>query len=342
MVESHFNDKQWYENFRVTKDTFEFILVEVSQDITRKDTIMSKAIPPKHRLALILYYLASTVEYRTVSNLFGVSTAFVCLCVRDVCEAIRKRLMKIINFPRGDNLVKVIQEYEERWGFPMCAGAIDGTHIPIIAPLEGHIDYVNRKSFHSIIMQAVVDSNYLFRDIIVGWPGSVHDARVLANSEIFKKANNNLLFSRIDHKEIYDQEIPPLILGDPAYPLLPWLMKPYPENSNTPKIEQVFNYRLSRTRMTVENTFGRWKGRFRRFSKRVDMEVGNVITIVVASCILHNICEAQKNEFLPEWEADQTLQTNTVHCVYEETLEGHSEDIRGALAQYCMPKEGAR
>jgi len=313
-----------------------------SAKTSRKDTTMRRAILPKHRLALTLYYLASTAEYRTVANLFGVSTAFVCLCIRDVCEAIRKRLMKIINFPHGDNLVKVIREYEE-WGFPMFAGAIDGTHIPIIAPKEGHIDYVNRKRYHSIIMQAVVDSNYLFRDIVVGWPGSVHDARVLANSDFFKKANNNLLFSRIDHKEICDQEIPPLILGDPAYPISSWLMKPYPEKSNTPKIEQVFNYHLSRTRMTVENTFGRWKGRFRRFTKRVDMEVCNVITIVVASCILHNICEAQKNEFLPEWEEDQPLQTtvNTVQGVYE-TLEGHSEDIRGALAQYFMSLEGAR
>ena len=31
-------------------------------------------------------------------------------------------------------------------------------------------------------MQAVPDTNYLFRDIVVGWPGRVHDARVLSNS----------------------------------------------------------------------------------------------------------------------------------------------------------------
>ena len=32
---------------------------------------------------------------------------------------------------------------------------------------------------HSIIMQAVVDHNNLYRDVVIGWPGSVHDARVL-------------------------------------------------------------------------------------------------------------------------------------------------------------------
>ena len=41
----------------------------------------------------------------------------------------------------------------------MCACAIDGTHIPILAPRENHTEYVNRKGFHSIIMQAVTDCN---------------------------------------------------------------------------------------------------------------------------------------------------------------------------------------
>ena len=91
--------------------------------------------------------------------------------------------------PTNDELESVLESYKEQWGFPMCAGAIDGTHIPIIAPKENKIDYVNRKGYHSVVMQAVVDCNYLFRDIVIGWPGSVrHDARILSNSKLYKKA----------------------------------------------------------------------------------------------------------------------------------------------------------
>jgi len=157
MAEASFTDEQWYSNFRVTSGTFTYVLHVIYEDIFRQDTSMRKAVTAKRRLAIALYYLASTSEYRTISNLFGVSISFVCSCIKDVCNAITKLMSSAISFPSGENLLHVIQGYEE-WGFPMCAGAIDGTHIPIIAPKESHTDYVNRKGYHSIIMQAVVCS----------------------------------------------------------------------------------------------------------------------------------------------------------------------------------------
>ena len=82
MVTDTFNDKQWYQNFRVTKVTFTFLLDEIRGDISRQNTTMRKAVPPERRLALTLYYLASTAEYRTVAHLFGVSTSFVCIALK--------------------------------------------------------------------------------------------------------------------------------------------------------------------------------------------------------------------------------------------------------------------
>lgn len=77
----------------------------------------------------------------------------------------------------------------------MCAGAIDGTHIPIIAPVVDHADDVNRRGYHSIVMQAIVDSRYLFGDIVVGWLDSVHDTRISFNSGLYKTGNEGSLFS---------------------------------------------------------------------------------------------------------------------------------------------------
>jgi hypothetical protein len=48
-------------------------------------------------------------------------------------------------------------------------GAIDGSHIPVCAPAGMHTDYYNRKGWYSMIVQAVVDPDYLFTDSIEHW-----------------------------------------------------------------------------------------------------------------------------------------------------------------------------
>ena len=67
-----------------------------------------------------------------------------------------------IGFPQGQKLREIISEFETLWGFPQVAGAIDGTHIPILKPQESSSDYYNRKGFYSILMQAVVSSSGYF------------------------------------------------------------------------------------------------------------------------------------------------------------------------------------
>ena len=159
-------------------------------------------------------------------------------CIKAVCEAITNKMASAILFPSGENLLKVIQGYDEEWGLPMCGSAIDRTHIPILAWNESRADYVNKKGYHSITIQAVVDHNHLYRDVVVGWSGSVHNPDVLSNSKIFEKGNNNTLFPQNVEEEISGQKMNPVIIRDAAYPLLPWLMKPYPENSTTPRIKK--------------------------------------------------------------------------------------------------------
>lgn len=106
-------------------------------------------------------------------------------------------------------------------------GAIDGTHIPIIAPKELPSDYYNRNGFYSIILQGVVDSSYKLLNINVGWAGRVHDARVLANTSIYAMFQRGDVTRNELDKTYNNTTINPFLIGDAAYPLMPWLVKTF-------------------------------------------------------------------------------------------------------------------
>ena len=82
-------------------------------------------------LQVNLYYLAGTSKYRTMGNLFGIAKFTVKGYVR--------RSSTYVKIPEGEALNKVIERYK-KIGFLNCEGAIDGTHIMIIATKEHHAD----------------------------------------------------------------------------------------------------------------------------------------------------------------------------------------------------------
>ena len=136
-----------------------------------------------------------------MSELFGLGRSTVEKIVEQTCRAIvlhllpqYVRLPQYVKIPEGEQLTLILRGFETIWGFPQAAGAIDGTHIPIIHPDESASDYYNRNGYYSIIMQAMVDYRGLFMDVYIGWPGKVHDARVFVNSSFYSKEMNGTLF----------------------------------------------------------------------------------------------------------------------------------------------------
>ena len=72
----------------------------------------------------------------------------------------------IIKWPTGQNLKRIKEEFQNMKGLPGI-GAIDGTHIKIKGPNFCPKNYINRKGFHSILMQAICDSNYKFTNCLL-------------------------------------------------------------------------------------------------------------------------------------------------------------------------------
>ncbi len=149
----------------------------------------------EQRVAVTIWKLATNIEYRTLSALFGLGRSTVGEIVIETCDAVATHLLpKYVTIACGGKLKEIVNGFETCFGFPQVAGAIDGTHITIIRPDESASDYFNRKSQYSVIMQALVDFRGQFMDVYIGWPGKVHDARVFSNSSLYRKGVNGLLF----------------------------------------------------------------------------------------------------------------------------------------------------
>ena len=188
------DDVQWKANFRVNKATYRYLCDALRGCLQKRNSIRA-AITVEKWVAITLWRLGTNQEYRSLAHLFGVGTSSVCVIVHEVYAAIVQCLMdKYIRIPKGEQAVEVIKGFKEVWGFPQCFGAVDGSHIPVMAPHGRATEYYNRKGFYSIVLQALVNHEYLFMNTYVGWPGSVHDARILSNSDVFRGCRRQPLY----------------------------------------------------------------------------------------------------------------------------------------------------
>ena len=193
---------------------------------------MRQPVPVEKRVAVGLWRLATGNSYRSCGLQFGLRKSTSKVISQQFESILCERKNNYIRFPFTEDEVKeVMDDSEELYHFPQIVGAIDGSHIEIKAPPENREDYFNRKQFYSVVLQGIVDSELLFRHIAVGFPGSVHDSRVLQLSGIADLAENNEILAA-PVKIMQGTEVRPLLVGDSTYPLGSWLIKPFPNRGN--------------------------------------------------------------------------------------------------------------
>ena len=211
--------------------------------------------------------------------------------VHMVCAAIEKTMMeRFLPRPTQKTWEEVAQGFWDKWNFPNCLGAIDGKHVTIQAPALSGSQYFNYRKTFSIVLLALVDSNYRFRVIQVGDFRRTSDGGVYAGSALGRGMETKTFHvppSTSLPGAAHLGDVPHVMVGDAAFPLKPYLMRPYPGQNLTHQ-KRIFNYRLSRARMVVENAFGILSSRWRILHRRINLHPQNVDTLVFAACILHN------------------------------------------------------
>ncbi|XP_024891921.1 putative nuclease HARBI1 [Temnothorax curvispinosus] len=223
--------------------------------------------------------MATPNSFRCVSDRFDVDKATAWRIVQRVVNALYENVSQFIRWPTMEEAEQTMEKIKQNYGFPGVIGAIDGTHIKIIAPKDHGESYINRKGYHSIQLQVICDENLKFLHCYGGQVGSVHDNRVfrLSNFETLCTDDN---FPNDSH-----------LLGDAAYSISKYIMVPFKDNGHLSERQINFNKRLSSARMIVERFLGLLKGRFRSILDTLPMQRTDLIPkYIIACCILHNIC----------------------------------------------------
>ncbi len=134
---------------------------------------------------------------------------------------------------------------------------------------------------------ALVDADYKFIWIDVGANGSASDAQIFNSSELYECIETGQIgLPPVVPLPNDNRPMPFFIIGDDAFPLCTWLMKPF-SHRNMEMDERIFNYSAQRV---SENAFGIMVNCWRCLLKPQEQNLKIFESIVSTCCCLHNLC----------------------------------------------------
>ncbi|KAK8772737.1 hypothetical protein V5799_024017 [Amblyomma americanum] len=324
-VVGRYYDFEFRRLFRLSRSTFETVVssFEASQFFPHPTGGRPRVSAEKTCL-VALGYLGHQNGMYSLADRFDMSVSSVSACVNRVLDFLNSISASVIAWPDQRQQERIKAAFLAKTGGKgprNTIGCVDGSHVEINRPAESPQSYYNRKKWPSIILQGVCDDRNRFINVFIGFPGSAHDARVLRESPIFEDCSQNCSNG--------------YLLGDSAYPLLPWLLTPYRDNGRSfPSWKKKFNKVHSQQRVAIENSFGLLKQRFRRLYLVDAASIKQCCLIVMAACVLHNMCNEERDffedlEHLPQQEEIDNGEDDDL--IFDSA--GNCESMRNAIAQ---------
>jgi hypothetical protein len=320
----HFNDEEFLNSFRMTRESFMLFLKEMeSKKAFKVSSRKARQRPVAFQLLVFLYRVGNEGpaggEIR-ICQFFGIGKGSIKNYERRVVSALHEIIDDVVSWPDANERLEMRGRLEA-YGFRHCVGIIDGTLVLLdFRPEKFHECYFSRKSNYALNVMIVCDDNKKITYYTAGWPGSTHDNRVFRNCNLFN--NRGEYFSKYEY-----------LLGDSAYSASSIMVQSFKKQSAQAQLQpdkEFFNKCLAQTRISSEHCIGILKARFPcikrmniklRHSKK---EVEEIVRLIGACITMHNLLLSYDEDEIPsEWY--KNLTDNIDWSMYDEEEERIAE-----------------
>ena len=196
---------------------------------------------------ITLRHLSTGESFTSLQYQWRVGRTTICKFVPLVCKTILKVFQREFLMYACD---------PEDWNIPPAVGALDGKHIAIKKPKKSGTEYFKYKGSFSLVILPLVDADYRFLWANVRATGSSSDAQIFNRSKLKKRIYQWKVRTATTRATCtWEPSLHYCLLGDDTFALMPWLFKPYSRGRLT-RDERIANYRISRGRRVVKNSFG--------------------------------------------------------------------------------------
>ena len=326
--------------FRKDVTDFENILAKLSDKILPKERLDGTyPVQADERLALTLRFLATGETFQSLNFQYRISLNAVSCIVKGCCKAIVEQMASnFIKVPSKEaEWLDISKRFEEKWNFPRTLGAIDDKHVGIQKPKNGDSFYYHYKHTHSIILMTIAGPEYecLYAD--VGSNGRVNDSGIWNKTSLLQGIQDGSVKIPNDKKLSNGESTPYIFLGDDAFTLKRFMMKPFPQQDLTGE-RRIYNYRHSRKRRISENLFGILANRWIIFFTIINLEPKYVEHVIFTAFMLHNMLIKSPNSvnfYRPSSFADAILEDGEIS-----EREWHANLIPDSFYSPAVPPTG--
>ncbi|KAJ9542050.1 hypothetical protein OSB04_028556 [Centaurea solstitialis] len=262
----------------------------------------SKNMNIDEQVAIFLHILAHNVKNRVIISRFHRSGETISRHFARVCNAtirLHNRLLKKPE-PVPDNST------DQRWKwFKNCLGALDGTYIKCLVPIEEKPRYRTRKNDIATNVLGVCSQDMQFIYVLTGWEGSAADGRVLRDA-LLRPHGLKVPW-------------PGYYLVDAGYTNGEGFLAPYRgqryhlnewrDGHQPTTAKEFFNMKHSSARNVIERRFGILKGRWGILKDNSYYPIDTKNKIIMACCLLHNFIRQEMEVDPFDDEGDNDLGT---------------------------------